>query len=86
MTRAFKKLLSLKENELSKKKEELGNELIRLRGQASTGTTPKSPLLIRNTRKSIARIKTVLRQRELEKMSAGTKEQAMIKKKEGKKE
>ena len=86
MTKAFKKLLPLKENELAKKKEELGNELIRLRGQVSTGTAPKSPLLIKNTKKSIARIKTVLRQRELEKMSAGTEEQATIKKKVGKKE
>ena len=65
MSKSYKKLISAKDPELKKKLDELYNELIKLNAQASTGTAPKSPSLINNTKKAIAQIKTLQRQREI---------------------
>ncbi|MBD3313923.1 50S ribosomal protein L29 [Candidatus Woesearchaeota archaeon] len=62
----IKELRSLNEKELSKRLEDLRKELIKLNAQVATGTVPKSPGLIRNTKKSIAMIMTLLREKELE--------------------
>ena len=45
--------------ELQKKVKELNLELMKLRSQVATGTTPKSPGQIRAIKRNIARIKTL---------------------------
>lgn len=73
-TKKIKELRGLSENELNKRLEELRKELIKLNAQVGTGTTPKSPGLIKNTKKSIAMILTLLRKKELERLEAGKQE------------
>ncbi len=60
MSKGYKALNGLKENELKSKLVELKKELIKIRGQAATGTSQRNPYEIRNTRKTIARIHTAL--------------------------
>ena len=56
-------LKSLPEQELNLKLKELQKELIKHNAQIAIGTTPKSPGQVRETKKSIAKIKTILNQR-----------------------
>lgn len=63
MTKTFKMLSALKQEDLMKKKAELEKELVKVRGQASTGAGQKNPYVIRNHKKTIARILTLLNQR-----------------------
>lgn len=56
----FKDLKSMPEEELSAKKNELSNDLIKDRAQVATGTVSKNPSKIRLARKTIARINTIL--------------------------
>lgn len=51
-------------NELEVKLEELKEELFNLRFQLATGQL-ENPMLIKDVRKNIARVKTVMREREL---------------------
>lgn len=67
----IKELCSLNENELKKKLDELRKELIKLNAQVATGTIPKSPGLIKNTKKGIAMILTLIRKREIEDLAKG---------------
>ena len=60
----FKELQNLNESELSAKLKELSTGLMKENAQVATGTTPKSPGQLRETKKTIARIKTLLKQRE----------------------
>lgn len=62
----IKELRSLSDAELKKKLDELRKELIKLNAQVATGTVPKSPGLIKDTKKSIAMILTLLRKKELD--------------------
>ncbi|MDD2573001.1 MAG: 50S ribosomal protein L29 [Bacillota bacterium] len=55
--------------ELEKKAQELKGELFNLRFQLATGQLD-NPMRIKQVRKSIARIKTVLRERELKEIKA----------------
>jgi large subunit ribosomal protein L29 len=55
--------------ELEKKAQELKGELFNLRFQLATGQLD-NPMRIKQVRKSIARIKTVLRERELKQVKA----------------
>lgn len=55
---------ALSDEELEKKLEDLKTELFNLRFQAATGQL-ENPMRIRAIRKDIARIKTILREREL---------------------
>lgn len=64
----IKELRNLSDAELKKKLEDLGKELIKLNAEVATGTVPKSPGLIKDTRRGIAMIKTLLREKELEKL------------------
>ncbi len=65
MTRAFKELENLADADLDKKKDELELELVKLRAQVATGTAPKNAMQVRRDRRTIARILTLRRQREL---------------------
>ena len=54
----------LSTDELTRKAGDLKDELFKLRFQLATGQL-ENPMTIRDVRKSIARVKTVLREREL---------------------
>jgi len=55
----------MSDNELKKKLSELRLELSKERGQVAMGGTVKNPGRIRELRKSIARILTILRERKI---------------------
>lgn len=84
MTKAYKALSALKNEELNKQLEELYSELIKLNGQAATGTQLKSPALIKNTKHAIAQIKTLLRERELTTVKESITKKKPVQKKEEK--
>jgi large subunit ribosomal protein L29 len=58
------KVRDLSVNELEQKLVELKGELFNLRFQMATGQL-ENPIRVRDVKKSIARIKTILREREL---------------------
>lgn len=60
----IKELRALGIDELNKKKEELQKELMKERAMISTGTIPKSPGKMGAARKTIARIVTILAEKE----------------------
>ena len=64
-----KEVREMTDQELEKKAQELKGELFNLRFQLATGQLD-NPMRIKQVRKSIARIKTVLRERELKKVKA----------------
>lgn len=53
-------LKKLTQKELSEKLKELNVQLIKERAQAERGTQTKNPMIIKNTRKTIARIMQLL--------------------------
>ncbi len=55
---SYKEIKAMQTAELATKHSALRAELIKLNGQAATGAAPKSPGLIRKTKKDIARILT----------------------------
>lgn len=59
----MKEIIDLSTDELKRKKAELGENLFRLRIRHSSGQL-ETPSVLGRTRKEIARIKTVLRERE----------------------
>jgi len=81
-------LRSLKEEDLDKRLAELKTELIKLYTQVSTGTTLKNPSDVRDTRKGIAKILTLKREREIEGMYKTVNKEAAkkVEKKEVKEE
>ncbi|MDD2585981.1 MAG: 50S ribosomal protein L29 [Syntrophomonadaceae bacterium] len=60
-----KKIRELTDEELNKKVADYKDELFNLRFQMATGQLD-NPMRIRDVRKNIARCKTILRQREIE--------------------
>ena len=58
-----KELKALAVNDLNSKMEELYKDLMKDNAQISTGTIPKNPGKIRLAKKTIARIKTLLSQK-----------------------
>lgn len=66
----IKELRKLSNEELEKKITETKEELFSLRFQAATGNLEK-PHRVKELRHTVARIKTVLRERELEKVNKG---------------
>lgn len=60
----FKELKSMETAELKSKLADLHKELIKLNAQVSTGTAVKNPGQIRNAKKGIAQILTLLNSRE----------------------
>lgn len=59
----FKELEALTEKQREEKRKELLLELMKERTQVASGTAPKNPGLIRQHRRTIARIKTIENQR-----------------------
>ena len=55
-----KELKGMTKEELQKKLEELRAELVKLRAQAKTGAAPKNTMQIRNIKRDIARILTII--------------------------
>jgi large subunit ribosomal protein L29 len=62
----IKDLKQLPEMEMREKLSELKKELMKHNSQIATGTTPKSPGQVRNTKKTIAKILTELRNKNKE--------------------
>jgi len=60
----FKELKNLTKEDLLNKKVELKKELMRDYAQISSGTTPKSPGMIKQRRRTIARIEMLLNSKE----------------------
>jgi large subunit ribosomal protein L29 len=61
-----KELRALSEKDLNAKIEELKKELIKDNAQVAVGTNPKSPAKIRNQKKNISRILTILKEKQQE--------------------
>jgi len=59
-----KEIKSMSNVDLNSKLTELKKELMKFNTQIATGTTPKSPGQIKNTKKNIARILTFLKEKE----------------------
>ena len=55
----FKQLKQMQKQELNQKTDELKRELVKLYAQVATGTPPKNSGQIRNSKRTIARIKTI---------------------------
>jgi len=64
MTKKAKLLKGLSKAELKSKLSELDLELIKLNAQVATGTALKNPSQVRDIKKNIARIKTLLKEKE----------------------
>ena len=62
-----KELQAMSLKELETKLVELRKDLIKENAQISTGTTPKSPGKVRNSKKTIAKILTILKTKEVAK-------------------
>ncbi|MBU0980688.1 MAG: 50S ribosomal protein L29 [Nanoarchaeota archaeon] len=60
-----KEMRMMQENQLNERIKELEKELMKLNAQVATGTNPKSPGQIKKIKKTIARIKTVLHEKEI---------------------
>lgn len=61
----FKKLAEMDDTQLQKKELDLERSLIKLQGSVATGSAPKDAGKIRQMKKDIARIATLLKQREV---------------------
>lgn len=64
MTKKSKMFKGLGKTELKNKFSELEFELIKLNAQVATGTALKNPSQVGDTKKNIARIKTLLNQKQ----------------------
>jgi large subunit ribosomal protein L29 len=62
----IKEIRSMSKEDLLVKMEELRKELVKINGQVSTGTTPKSPGQVKQIKKNIAKILTILKEKEPE--------------------
>lgn len=61
MSKAIKEFKGMGEAQLKEKLNDFRMELIKHNAQIATGTTPKSPGLIRQTKRNIARVLTILK-------------------------
>ena len=64
-----KELKSLNPAEVGTKIKEIRKELIKLNAQIATGTIPKNPYQVRNSKKTIARLLTIQRENEIQMLS-----------------
>lgn len=58
-----KEIRAMNKEELEKKLGELRKELIKINAQISTGTTPKSPGHVKQIKKNIAKILTIIHEK-----------------------
>lgn len=63
--KVLKEIRSLGEDALKSRLAELRKELMKLNAQVAIGTVPKNPGLIRKSKRTIARILTILNERRL---------------------
>ena len=56
----IKQLKSLSQEDLQKKEDEMRFELMKLNSQVASGTNPKNPGQIRQLKRTIAKIKTLM--------------------------
>ncbi len=61
-----KDLIKLTEKEKKEKVHELQQQLVKERAQAHRGTQTKNPMLIKNTRKTIAKLLQLLHRKKME--------------------
>ncbi|MAG52925.1 MAG: 50S ribosomal protein L29 [Nanoarchaeota archaeon] len=61
MSKKVKELKELGSEGLTKRLEEMKKELMKYRGQISTGTPTENPGQVRNVKRTIARIKTIVK-------------------------
>ncbi len=61
MALKIKEIRGMTKEDLNDKLEELKKELIKINAQIATGTTPKSPGQVRQIKKTIARILTIIK-------------------------
>lgn len=66
-TKQAKELRNLSPEKLREKEVELRKELIKLNAQVATGVNPQNPGRIKVLKKGIARIKTIVHEKELKK-------------------
>jgi len=59
----IKEIRSMSKEDLNSKLEELRKELIKVNAQIATGTTPKSPGQVKQIKKNIAKIVTVIHEK-----------------------
>lgn len=62
----IKEIRSMNKEDLNAKMEELRKELIKANAQIATGTTPKSPGQVKQIKKNIARILTIIHEKNSE--------------------
>jgi len=62
MTLKIKETRSMSEEDLNDKLGELKKELVKHNAQIATGTTPKNPGMVNATKKTIARILTIIKE------------------------
>ena len=90
MSKQMKELRSLAAPEKKAKLLELRKEMIKINAQVATGTVPKNPYQIKNSKKTIARILTIQRANEITQAIETAKKQKPLTsvrtKKEAKKE
>jgi len=60
MTKKMKELKTMNEAQLNERLNQLRMELVKLNTQVAGGTAPKSPGMIRQSKRNIARILTIL--------------------------
>ncbi len=72
-TLKYKELKNLTPDDLKNKLSELKKELMKDNAQIARGTTPKSAGKIKTAKKDIARICTVLREKELQELKTSAK-------------
>jgi len=65
MPKQTKELRSLSPAEMHSRMVDIHKELIKMNAQVATGTIPKNPHQIRNSRRTISRILTIQRENEL---------------------
>jgi large subunit ribosomal protein L29 len=59
----IKEIRSMSKEDLNTKLEELRKELVKVNAQIATGTTPKSPGQVKQIKKNIAKIVTVIHEK-----------------------
>jgi large subunit ribosomal protein L29 len=62
----IKEIRGMSKEDLGAKLGELKKELVKINAQISTGTTPKSPGQVKQVKKNIAKIITILKEKEIE--------------------
>lgn len=65
MSKQTKELRSLSPAEMHARMADIHKELIKMNAQVATGTIPKNPHQIRNSRRTVSRILTIQRETEL---------------------